>query len=193
LSLETSQNIVVRQVKPKKFGSIESRLAQLNRSLVVVLRFFSESCGDFVASIVTSMKRSPSSDMDVEVGSILLLVKQSQQMRFLLSLLECSSFVVQIACSEEQAMTQATERPPFLVILAGDHRSWSQSLLDRLRTHTFTRPTTLIALTDFHAPSWVHQEENPGFDGFLVSPISREVLLSLVQSAYTRQTCFSFR
>ena len=131
--------------------------------------------------------------MDADLGYILLLAKHPRQVRFLLSLLGCCSFAVQIACSEEQAVVQATERPPFLVILAGDHRSWSQELLHQLRTRPRTHPTTLLALTDFHAPSWVHQEENPGFDGFLVSPISSEVLFSLVQSAHTRQACFSFR
>ncbi len=110
-----------------------------------------------------------------------------------MSLLGCSRFAVQIACSEEQAVVQATEKPPFLVILTGDHQSWSQRLLHELRTQATAQAMTLIALTDFHAPSWVHQEENPGFDGFLVNPISSEVLSSLVQSAYTRQFCWSFR
>lgn len=144
------------------------------------------------------MKKSLSSDtdvtnIDVTTGYILLLARHPRQVRFLMSLLGCSSFSVQIACSEEQAVVQATERSPFLVILAGDHLSWSQGLLHKLRTRSKTHPITLVALTDFHAPSWVHQEENPGFDGFLVSPISSEVLSSLVQCAYTRQACLSFR
>ncbi|MDX2230684.1 MAG: response regulator [Leptolyngbyaceae cyanobacterium bins.349] len=139
------------------------------------------------------MKKSFSSNMDAAAGYILLLAKHPRQVRFLSTLLGCSSFAVQIACSEEQAVVQATERPPFLVILAGDHLSWSQGLLRDLRTRATANPIMLVALTDFHDPSWVHQEENPGFDGFLVSPISSEVLSSLVQSAYTRQACFSFR
>jgi len=137
------------------------------------------------------MQKPSRSDMNAGIDYILLLAKHPRQVRFLLALLGCSSFAVQIACSEEQAVVQATEHPPFLVILAGDHRSWSQGLLHQLRTRTIAQSTTLLALTDFHAPSWVHQEENPGFDGFLVSPISSEVLFSLVQSAYTRQACFS--
>lgn len=131
--------------------------------------------------------------MDAASSHILLLAKHPRQVRFLMSLLGCSSFSVEIACSEEQAVVQAHEHPPFLVILAGDHLSWSQGLLAKLRTRADAQPVTLVALTDFHAPSWVYQEENPGFDGFLVSPISSEVLLSLVQSAYTRRTCCSFR
>ena len=124
---------------------------------------------------------------------ILLLAKRPRQVSFLTSLLSCANFSVQVAQSEEQAMLKATEHVPFLVILAGDHLSWSQNLLHCLRSHLALHPPTLIALTDFHTPSWVHQEENPGFDGFLVSPISPEVLFSLVQSAYTRQVCLSFR
>ncbi|NJP09918.1 MAG: hypothetical protein HC866_10905 [Leptolyngbyaceae cyanobacterium RU_5_1] len=124
-------------------------------------------------------------------GYILLLARHPRQARILASLLRCSRYSVAIACSEEQAVVQASEYPPFLVILTGDHQSWSQNLLNELRTHAKTQQITLVALTDFHAPSWIHQEENPGFDGFLVSPISSEVLSSLVQSAYTRQSCCS--
>lgn len=126
-------------------------------------------------------------------GYILLLAEHPRQVRVLMSLLGCSSHSVAIACSEEQAVTQVNEEPPFLIILAGDHQNWSHTLLHELRNRSSAHPVTLVALTDFHAPSWIHQEENPGFDGFLVSPISSEVLSSLVQSAYTRQTCYSIR
>lgn len=139
------------------------------------------------------MKKRLSSDIDVAGSYILLLAQHPRQVRVLMSLLGCSRFAVQIACSEEQAVFQVTENPPFLVILAGDHRFWSQRLLGNLRQQTSAVPMMLVALTDFHAPSWIHQEENPGFDGFLVNPISSEVLSSLVQSAYTRQFCFAFR
>lgn len=105
-------------------------------------------------------------------------------------LLGCSTHAVTIASNEEQAIAQVNQYRPFLVILAGDHRSWSRTLLRQLRTFGH-RPITLVALTDFHAPSWLTQEENPGFDGFLVSPISSEVLSTLVQSAHTRQVCCS--
>jgi DNA-binding NarL/FixJ family response regulator len=131
--------------------------------------------------------------MESVSGYILLLAEHPRQVRVLMSLLGCSSHSVAIACSAEQAMTQVNEKPPFLIILAGDHQNWSHTLLHELRTRANAHPITLVALTDFHAPSWIHQEENPGFDGFLVSPISSEVLSSLVQSAYTRQTCYSIR
>ncbi|MGI0488959.1 hypothetical protein ACN4EK_26415 [Pantanalinema rosaneae CENA516] len=127
--------------------------------------------------------------MESSLGYILLLAQHPRQARVLLSLLACSSYSVAIACSEEQAVVQAGQHPPFLIILAGDHHYWSQTLLQELRHRANTYRITLVALTDFHAPSWMHQEENPGFDGFLVNPLSHEVVSSLVQSAYTRQTC----
>ncbi len=129
--------------------------------------------------------------MESASGYILLLAEHPRQVRVLMSLLGCSRHSVAIACSAEQAVTQVNEKPPFLIILAGDHQNWSQTLLHELRTRASAHPVTLVALTDFHAPRWIHQEENPGFDGFLVSPLSSEVLSSLVQSAYTRQTCYS--
>jgi AmiR/NasT family two-component response regulator len=127
--------------------------------------------------------------MESASGYILLLAQHPRQARILMSLLGCSAHSIAIACSEEQAVVQANEHLPFLVILTGDHDNWSQQFLKELRQHSNAHHTTLVALTDFHAPSWVHQEENPGFDGFLVNPISNEVLLSLVQSAYTKQVC----
>lgn len=127
--------------------------------------------------------------MESSLGYILLLAQHPRQARVLLSLLTCSSYSVTIACSEEQAIVQTVRHPPFLIILAGDHRYWSRTLLQELRHRANTHRITLVALTDFHAPSWVYQEENPGFDGFLVNPLSQEVVSSLVQSAYTRQTC----
>jgi CheY-like chemotaxis protein len=120
---------------------------------------------------------------------ILLLASQPRRLRVLVSLLERLNYAVAIAQSEEHAIFQTRHYPPFLIIVAGDHHTWSGELFQELRNHAQTRNIMLIALTDFHAPSWVHQEENPGFDGFLVSPISSDVLSSLVQSAHTRQVC----
>lgn len=120
-------------------------------------------------------------------SSILLLAKQPHEIHALASLLRYSSYSVASATSEEQALAQIIQRPPFLIILAGDHQNWSQALLQKLRAFANAHRTTFVALTDFYAPRWMHQEENPGFDGFLVSPLSSEVLSSLVQSAQTRQ------
>ena len=129
----------------------------------------------------------PFRTMQSSLSYILLLAKQPREVRVLMTLLQHSNYSVAIAVSEEQALIQTAHQPPFLIILAGDHQSWSQTLLHQLRTHANTHHITLVALTDFHAPRWMHQEDNPGFDGFLVNPISSEVLLSLVHSAHTRQ------
>ncbi len=127
--------------------------------------------------------------MQLTPGYILLLAKQPHTVNVLATLLGRSSYAVAIANTEEQAIAKISQHAPFLVILAGNHHNWSQTLLRELRTRATKRPITLLALTDFHAPSWIHQEENPGFDGFLVNPISSDILYSLVQSAHTRQIC----
>ena len=122
---------------------------------------------------------------------ILLLAQQPQQAQVLLSLFRGSCYDVAIAGSEEQAIHHVNQRPPFLIILFGDPSHWSANLLHHFRAYCPDKQVTLVALTDFHTPRWVHQEENPGFDGFFVAPLSLEVATSLVQSAYTRQVCFS--
>ncbi|MGA7934206.1 MAG: hypothetical protein WCA35_11715 [Kovacikia sp.] len=127
--------------------------------------------------------------MQLASDYILLLAKRPYKVRMLASLLRRSSYTVTIASTEDQAIRHTAHHPPFLIVLAGNHGNWSQPLLHELRTRANIHNITLVALTDFHAPSWIHQEENPGFDGFLVTPISNEILLSLVQSAHTRQVC----
>ncbi len=120
-------------------------------------------------------------------SDILLLAKQSREVSVLSSLLKYSHYTVASMNSEEQAIAQIERKPPFLIILAGDTQHWSQPLLKELRHVANVHRITLVALTDFHTPHWRHQDENPGFDGFLVYPLSGEVLSSLVQSAHARQ------
>lgn len=127
--------------------------------------------------------------MQLPSGYILLLAKQPHRLRMLVTLLGHFNYGIEIARSEEQAVVQTVQQPPFLIILVGEHQTWSRQLMRELRAHANAHRITLLALTDFHAPSWIHQEENPGFDGFLVSPLSSDILSSLVQSAYTRQIC----
>jgi DNA-binding NarL/FixJ family response regulator len=127
--------------------------------------------------------------MSLVSSYILLLAKHPYEACNLASLLGCSNYSVAIANSEEQAVAHTAQHPPFLIIFAGDHQNWSRTLLRELRSHANAHRITLLALTDFHTPKWMRQEENPGFDGFLVSPISTEILSLLVQSAHTRQIC----
>ncbi|NJO42923.1 MAG: response regulator [Cyanobacteria bacterium CRU_2_1] len=94
-----------------------------------------------------------------------------------------------VASSADQAMAKAKQSPPSLIILSGNQQDWSQTLISRLRTiANHSGGIMIVALTDSHAPSWLRQEENPGLDGFLVKPLNGDVLTSLVQSAWARQT-----
>ncbi|HEY9861349.1 MAG TPA: hypothetical protein V6D16_17750 [Candidatus Obscuribacterales bacterium] len=120
---------------------------------------------------------------------VLVLSQQSDDLDILKSLLGRLCCAVRVASSEAQAMAQANQEPPYLVILSGDRHTWSRGLVHHLRSMTRTCNTTIVALTDCHAPSWLPQEENPGFDGFLVKPISGDILSSLVQSAKVRRSC----
>jgi len=120
---------------------------------------------------------------------VLVLSQQSDDLDILKSLLGRLCCAVRVASSEAQAMAQANQEPPYLVILSGDRHTWSRGLVHHLRSMTRACNTTIVALTDCHAPSWLPQEENPGFDGFLVKPISGDILSSLVQSAKVRRSC----
>jgi CheY-like chemotaxis protein len=122
---------------------------------------------------------------------ILLLVHQSEDFHGLESLLERLRCPVEIVSSPNQAVDRIRQNPPCLVIVQGNHSNWSQSFVRQLRTIADADNITLVALSDSHAPSWLHQEENPGFDGFLVKPLSFDVLFSLIQSASARQLCRS--
>jgi CheY-like chemotaxis protein len=122
---------------------------------------------------------------------ILILAQQSDDLTLLESLLEQLSYSVAIATSEDQAVAHARKDPPCLVILTGSSQAWSSRLVHGIRNCVNDRGTTIVALTDCNAPSWLPQEENPGFDGFLVKPISSDVLSSLVQSACAKQLCQS--
>ncbi|MEB3292037.1 MAG: hypothetical protein VKJ24_02640 [Synechococcales bacterium] len=128
--------------------------------------------------------------MAFPLSYILLLAQQPHQAQVLVSLFRDLCDRVAIAVSEAQAIDQLNQAAPFLIVLSGDPNHWSGELLRHCRTYDPHKRTTLVALTDFHTPRWVHPDENPGFDGFLVTPLSHEVVTSLVESAYTRHACF---
>lgn len=119
-------------------------------------------------------------------GYILLLDQpcgDRQLMQSLLSQLQCS---VVTADSAEQAVVKAQQVSPYLVILMGNRHIWSQGLIDQLREALKASGVTIVALTESHDPSWFYQEENPGLDGFLVKPLTGDVLTSVVQSAQVK-------
>lgn len=121
-------------------------------------------------------------------GYILVLDTQCREahgVHPLLTQLRCPVFV---AGTAEQAVDKTRQLSPCLVILIGDGCSWSQSLVDQLRQEGRSAQMTIVALTDSGSPRWDHSENNPGLDGFLVKPLSGEVLTSLVESALAKQS-----
>lgn len=119
---------------------------------------------------------------------VLLLAPQSiEALHGLESLLQQMPYAVEIVHSFDQAVAKVVHEPPCLVIL--QEQPWSQSLIRQLRTLKNADRITLVMLTEPHSPSWLHQEQNPGVDGFLVKPLSPEVLTSLIQSASARSHC----
>lgn len=120
---------------------------------------------------------------------ILVLDQDSQDLRslgFSLSQLKCSMVV---ARSIDQAMAKASQRSPYLIILSGNQHNWSKALVKKLRNvANHSDYITIVALTDFHSSNWLSQEDNPDLDGILVNPVNSDVLVSLVQSAWMRQT-----
>lgn len=99
-------------------------------------------------------------------------------------------YPVYVASSTEQAVTRVNEGVPCLVILVGNNfQDWSQPLVNRLRQHDHAPDLTIVALTDSASPQWDYSEDTPGLDGLLVQPLSRDILRSLVESAFARQIC----
>ena len=129
--------------------------------------------------------------MSSSASYVLLLgqkIEDLNRLELLLGKLKCA---VQIATSMEAALAQLTQAPPCLVILQEANAEWPAQWVKQLRAAADAEHITMVALTDRAAPSWRHQDDNPGFDGFLVSPLSRTVLRSVVQSASVRQFCWA--
>ncbi|MDA0674676.1 MAG: hypothetical protein O3C67_13355 [Cyanobacteria bacterium] len=95
---------------------------------------------------------------------------------------------IYVASSTEQAVAQAQQAAPCLVILVGDDQSWVKAQVDTLRQSTQATQATILALTESTRPNWEPQENTPDLDGFLVKPLTDDVLTSLIQSALVKQT-----
>lgn len=91
-----------------------------------------------------------------------------------------------IAHSADQAVARIEQSIPYLVILSGAYKNWPPAFVNRLREIMNPSGTTIVALTQSNEPSWSPQEEHPGIDGFLVEPLSQEVLDLLVESAVAK-------
>lgn len=117
--------------------------------------------------------------------SVLVLAPPADDIRVLESLLRRLQCQTIVARSPEQAIAQVHEAFPCLVILAGQQ---SHRIASELRSTQNSSSATIVALNDFHTPNWDF-EDHSGLDGFLVKPMTSDVLTSLVQSAKVRQTC----
>lgn len=94
-----------------------------------------------------------------------------------------------VATTLQQALYHAYHAHPCLVLLMGEHVHWPKSFIQQVRLASGLTHTTILAVTDSDSSSWIHREENPGLDGFLVNPLSTDVLTSLVESASAKQVC----
>lgn len=97
-----------------------------------------------------------------------------------------TSWPVFIAQSAEQAVARMQQEAPYLVILSGNQQNWSQPAVKRLRDNAKPSKAIIVALTESNEPSWSSHEDYPELDGFLVKPISNDVLTMLVESAQAK-------
>lgn len=119
---------------------------------------------------------------------VLVLASDSHDLQSLESLVNALSCPVAIAYSITQAISQATQILPFLIIVAGDRSEHLITNVRQLRrTCSLCEPTILI-LTESHTPRWFPPEDSPGFDGYLVQPLASDILVSLVESAWARHS-----
>ncbi len=126
--------------------------------------------------------------MDSSNGYILLLGQHCGADRMFQSLSNQLEGTVFVAHSTDQAVARMKQSIPYLVILSGARHNWSPAFIDRLREAVKPLGTTIVALTQSHEPKWSPHEEHPGIDGFLVEPLSQDVLHLLVKSAVAKTT-----
>lgn len=132
--------------------------------------------------------------MKTNYSYVLVLDQDSGNLHLLDRVLRQLKCPMQAVTSVDQVMATAAAKPPYLIILSGNQQNWSKQFVKKLRNiGSHANCITIVALTDSHAPRWMHQEENPGLDGFLVKPLNCDVLASVIQSAWARQEFCSHR
>lgn len=119
---------------------------------------------------------------------VLVLAQPSDDLQNLGLILEGLRCPLVMTSSVDQMIANVSSAAPYLVILACNDLHWSKRLVSRLRTISNARYATIVTLTDSHLSSWFPQDDDSGLDGFLVKPLSGDILVSLVQSALARQT-----
>ncbi|MEM1309626.1 MAG: hypothetical protein AAGF98_09125, partial [Cyanobacteria bacterium P01_H01_bin.153] len=66
--------------------------------------------------------------------------------------------------------------------------TWLESQVRALRQVAQTPPMTIVALTESGSPRWQSADEVLDLDGFLVQPLTDDILVSLVQSAMIKRS-----
>lgn len=92
------------------------------------------------------------------------------------------------ATSAEHAIEQAQQIHPCLVILIGENQSWFENQVRVLRQADQTPAMTIVALTESASPRWQNSDPGLDLDGFLVQPLTDDILVSLVQSAVVKKS-----
>ncbi|QQE63856.1 hypothetical protein GFS31_05270 [Leptolyngbya sp. BL0902] len=127
--------------------------------------------------------------ISIHDGYILVLDPEHQEIRNIHAMEADLPYPVLVAQSAEQAIGWLRQGQPCLVILVGNSRqAWSSTLARHLRQISPNNAVTIVALTDSASPQWNHTEDVPELDGFLVKPLSLDIIRSLVESAQARQT-----
>ncbi|MGF1458202.1 MAG: hypothetical protein ACFBSG_04180 [Leptolyngbyaceae cyanobacterium] len=93
-----------------------------------------------------------------------------------------------VTSSVEQAVEQAQRMNPCLVILVGEDPAWFEHRVKALRQSDRVPTMTIVALTESESPRWQKSEPPVMLDGFLVQPLTDDILVSLVQSAIIKQS-----
>jgi hypothetical protein len=71
--------------------------------------------------------------------------------------------------------------------LVGENYLWLKEQVQALRCSSETSPITIVALSESTSHSWRSPQEMPELDGFLVKPVTDDILVSLMQSASIKQ------
>lgn len=86
-----------------------------------------------------------------------------------------------LECSPLPHPVNAATPPAVLRVL----EQWRQMMGRRL----ISGDLLIVALSDEDSPRWLHPQDNPGFDGFLVYPIDERILSNLLEMSQIRRIC----
>ena len=93
-----------------------------------------------------------------------------------------------ISSSPAQVLDNIRDISPCLVILVGNHRAWPHQFSRKLRLEANLLGYTILALTDAASPNWPQHEDISIFDGFLVQPLSSDILASILKTAQAKRS-----